>query len=44
MRLYVEYVCIKTSYRDYWSNEGKDFLGFTPDFHSVMTRDDSSRF
>ena len=39
LRIYMEYLCIKPSYRDYWTNEGQDFLGFTPGYRSVMTRD-----
>ena len=39
IRLYMEYCCIKLSYRDYWNNEGSDFIGFTPNFRTVMTRD-----
>ena len=39
LRIYIEYLCIKPSYRDYWTNEGRDFLGFTPGYRSVMTWD-----
>ena len=39
IRIYMEYICIKPSYRDYWNNEGTDFLGFTPGFRKVVTRD-----
>ena len=39
MGIYMEYICPKLSYRDNWSNDGVDFLGFTPGFRSVMSRD-----
>ncbi|GFS04879.1 PiggyBac transposable element-derived protein 4-like [Elysia marginata] len=39
LRIYMEYICIKPSYRDYWANEGTDFVGFTPGFRTLMTRD-----
>ena len=39
LRIYMEYLCIKPSYWDYWTNEGRDFLGFTPGYRSGMTRD-----
>ncbi|GFR82335.1 PiggyBac transposable element-derived protein 4-like [Elysia marginata] len=39
IRYYMEYICVKLSYRDYWSSDGVDFLGFTPGFRAVMTRD-----
>ena len=39
IRLYMEYCCIKLSYREYWKIEGTDFIGFTPNFRTVMTRD-----
>ncbi|GFS00009.1 PiggyBac transposable element-derived protein 4 [Elysia marginata] len=36
--IYMEYICIKPSYRDYWANEDTDFIDFTPGFRTVMTR------
>ena len=39
LRIYMEYLCIKPSYRDYWSSEGTDFIGFTPGFRNITTRD-----
>ena len=39
LRIYMEYLCIEPSYRDHWTNEGRDFLGFTPGYRSVMTPD-----
>ena len=39
IRLYMEYCCLKLSYRDYWNIEGTDFVGFAPNYHTVMTRD-----
>ncbi|GFN88583.1 hypothetical protein PoB_001508900 [Plakobranchus ocellatus] len=35
----MEYLCIKSSYRDCWKNDGKDFIGFTPSFCPVLTCD-----
>lgn len=40
VRLYLETVLHKLSYRNCWEGDGKDFLGFTPGFRKVMTRDD----
>ena len=37
IRLYMEYCCIKLI--DYWDNKGTDFIGLTPNFRTVMTRD-----
>lgn len=39
LKIYMEYLCIKPSYRDYLTNEGSDFVGLTPGFRNVMTRD-----
>ena len=39
LRLYMEYICVKPSYKDYWTSDGKDFIGHTPGFRTVMTRD-----
>lgn len=39
IRIYMEWVLPKLSYRDYWESDGQDFLGFTPGFRKVMTRD-----
>lgn len=39
LRLYMEYLIIKPSYRDHWLSEGNDFVTFTPGFRQVMTRD-----
>lgn len=39
LKIYMEYLRIKPSYRDYLTNEGSDFVGLTPGFRNVMTRD-----
>jgi hypothetical protein len=37
--MYMEYIVVKPKYRDYWNNEGSDFVAYTPGFRNVMTRD-----
>lgn len=39
LRIYMEYLCIKPSYQNYWTNEGSDFVGLTPGFRNVMILD-----
>lgn len=40
LRLCMEYLVIKPSYRDYWKSEGSDFVMFTPGFLQVMDEQD----